>query len=97
MYTNQMKSTDWIYALSTQGMNLNNAITNGKLLSDKFNSLTYGLSDEQILALPQLTGWTAADLNTYRYGVGVFNTIQQAMNNTAITPSNLYAYLEPFL
>lgn len=81
-----------------RGNNLLNAIKEGKILYDKFYQLTYGLTDEQILALPQfnVTGDTMdqAGLTKLKYALGVFNDL--ALGN-ALTPATRDSYLVPFL
>lgn len=82
----------------SRGNNLLNAIREGKLLYDKFYQLTYGLTDEQILALPQfnVTGdsMDQAGLDKLRYALGVFNDLA---SGNALAPATRDAYLVPFL
>lgn len=82
----------------SRGNNLLNAIREGKLLYDKFYQLTYGLTDQQILALEQfnITGdaMDQAGLDNLRYALGVFNDIS---SGTAISPATRDSYLVPFL
>lgn len=52
-YTGNMTFGEFSSQAQSRGNNLLNAIKDGKILYDKFYQLTYGKTDEQILALPQ--------------------------------------------
>ena len=97
-YMGNMTFKEFSAQAQSRGNNLLSATRDGKLLYDKFYQLTYGLTDEQILELPQfnVAGDTMdqAGLNALRYALGVFNDL--AAGN-ALTPANRDGYLVPFL
>ena len=97
-YTGVMTFKQFSDQAQSRGNNLLNAIREGKILYDKFYQLTYGLTDEQILALPQfnIAGDTMdqAGLTKLKYALGVFNDIS---NGTALSPATRDDYLTPFL
>lgn len=97
-YMGNMTFKEFLAQVQSRGNNMLNAIREGKLLYDKFYQLTYGLTDEQILALPQfnVTGDTMdqAGLDKLRYALGVFNNIA---NGTTLLPETRDSYLVPFL
>src|SRR5574343_766223 len=97
-YMGNMTFKEFSAQVQSRGNNMLNAIREGKLLYDKFYQLTYGLTDEQILALPQfnVTGdtMTQAGLDKLRYALGVFNDL--ALGN-ALAPATRDGYLVPFL
>lgn len=97
-YTGNMTFKDWNFTTQSKGNNLLSAVREGKILYDKFYQLTYGLTDEQILALPQfnIVGDTMdqAGLTKLRYALGVFNDL--AAGN-ALAPATRDSYLVPFL
>lgn len=97
-YMGNMTFKELAAQAQSRGNNLLNAIREGKLLYDKFYQLTYGLTDEQILALPQfnVTGDTMdqAGLNALRYALGVFNDLA---SGNALAPATRDSYLVPFL
>src|SRR5574343_57070 len=97
-YTGNMTFKDWNFTTQSKGNSLLSAVREGKILYDKFYQLTYGLTDEQILALPQfnIVGDTMdqAGLTKLRYALGVFNDL--AAGN-ALAPATRDSYLVPFL
>lgn len=97
-YTGNMTFKELSAQAQNKGNNLLSAIREGKILYDKFYALTYGLTDEQILALPQfmVTGDTMdqAGLSALRYALGVFNDLAQG---NALAPATRDGYLVPFL
>lgn len=97
-YSGTMTFKEFALQAQNKGNNLLSAIREGKILYDKFYALTYGLTDEQILALPQfnVTGDTMdqAGLDKLRYALGVFNDL--AAGN-ALAPGTRDSYLVPFL
>jgi hypothetical protein len=100
MYAGDMQWTNWTAALYTNATASLTAITQGKLLADKWNQMTYGLTPAQILALPQFanSGKTAADIENMQYAMGVFTDLYNAMFNVAaLTQFNREGYLDPFI
>ena len=97
-YSGDMQFDDWQREMQHKARTLLDSIKEGKRLYDKFYKMTYGLSDAQILELPQflVAGdvLTQAKLNELRYAVGVFNDIS---NGTALSPATRDDYLTPFL
>lgn len=97
-YTGNMTFKEFSLQTQSKGNNLLSAIREGKILYDKFYALTYGLTDEQILALPQfmVAGDTMdqAGLNALRYALGVFNDLAEG---SALAPATRDSYLVPFL
>ena len=97
-YMGNMTFKEFLAQVQSRGNNLLSVIREGKLLYDKFYQLTYGLTDEQILALPQfmVTGDTMTQdgLDKLRYALGVFNDL--AAGN-ALAPATRDSYLVPFL
>ena len=93
-YTSQLTFAQWVQLLNQTTSNTVNNIKTGETLFQKWGQMVYGLSDAQILALPQLAGMAQADLNNIRYALGALDTLNTAMN--AVTPV-VFAYLEPFI
>lgn len=97
-YTGVMTFKQFSDQAQSKGNNLLNAIREGKILYDKFYQLTYGKTDEQILALGQfnVAGDTMdqAGLNALRYALGVFNDLAAG---SALSPATRDSYLTPFL
>lgn len=97
-YTGVMTFKQFSDQAQAKGNALLSAIREGKILYDKFYQLTYGKTDEQILALPQfnVTGDTMdqAGLNALRYALGVFNDLSAG---SALAPATRDSYLTPFL
>jgi hypothetical protein len=98
-YTNQMTAAQWVQLLSLYSDNLIATAENGKILSDKFTQLTYGLTDPEILALPQFAsaGWTQVDLVNVKYALSSMTDIWNCINNVAVAQGPRYNYFEPFL
>ena len=97
MYTTKMKADDWIAQTGLYANQVVSAADTGKLLADKWNAMVYGLTDEQILALPQLVAMTQADLTVIKYALGSLSELSNALHNIVVAQANRYAYLEPFL
>jgi hypothetical protein len=97
-YSGDMQFGDWQREMQSKARGLLDAIKEGKRLYDKFYKMTYGLSDAQILELPQLLVagdvLTQAKLTELRYAVGVFNTLNAG---SALDPATRDDYLTPFL
>ena len=94
MYTPVILLRDLESMVQQRGTALLSAIREAKLLYDKWYSLTYGLSDAQILALPSLDNMTQEELTAFKYAVGVFNDVA---SGTALAPATRDSYLVPFL
>ena len=98
MYTNQMQAADWVFAITGASNQLSSDIQRGSILNDKFATITYGLTDAQILSLPQFATWTEADLTNVKYALGAMKDLSNALNNiSALVQANRFGYLEPFL
>jgi len=98
MYSNDMTWQNWTAALQQSANNVLADIQTGKQLADKFNAMTYGLTDPQILALGAFSSRTQADLTNLKYALGVFTDLYNAINNVAALPQfNRLGYLEPFV
>ena len=110
MYTNTMTGQQFIQAATGNSNAINNALANAKVVADKFAALTYGMDNPAILALPQFatnvnaggsgaTGaWTESDLTAFKYNMGVYTDLYNALNNLAALPqANRFGYIEPFL
>ena len=93
-YTPRQSYGDIEIMVQQRGNALLNAIKEGKLLYDKWYQLTYGLSDQQILALDNMQGVTQSELTALKYAIGVFNDVA---NGTALPAATRDAYLVPFL
>lgn len=97
-YSGNMQFKTWEGETQHKARNLLDAIKEGKRLYDKFYKLTYGKTDEQILALGpfNVAGdvLTQQALNELRYALGVFNDLA---NGTALAPATRDDYLTPFL
>jgi hypothetical protein len=99
MYSNQITGAQWMLNVSNSASNIVNDINQALVWTTKWNAMTYGLTDPQILALPQITaaGWTEADLTAFKYCVGVFSDLSNALNNLPVATANRIGYLEPFV
>lgn len=96
-YSNDLTWEQWMGALSSNLSGVVGQIRSGKDWYDKWYSFTYGMSDEQIQALPAFSTHTIADITAMRYAWGVFNDLYNALNNLgALTQANRIAYLVPF-
>ena len=80
--------------IQDRGAGLIRALRDGQLLYDKWYSYTYGLTDEQILALPNMVGVSQAELTSMKYAIGVFKALA---DGEALAPATRDAYLVPFL
>jgi hypothetical protein len=94
MYSGTMTVGQLIDQIQAKGANLLDTIRQAKLLYDKWYQTVYGLTDEQILALPQFSNMTAADLTKIKYGLGALNDVA---SGNALAPATRDAYLVPFL
>ena len=98
MYGNDMTWQQWTDQLSSTGNSLLSDLQRGKQLYEKWASLTYGLTDAQIQALPQFATKTVADVTAMRYAWGVFNDIYNGIyGGAALTQANREGYLTPSL
>jgi hypothetical protein len=97
MYTSKMTADQWLQQVSLFSNQIVNATETGKILWDKFNAMTYNMTDAQILALPQLSGWTQQNLTDVKYALSSLKEMNDVLNNIAIATANRYGYLEPFL
>jgi hypothetical protein len=97
MYSNDMTWQQWEMAVMNIANSVLNDIQQGKQLADKFNAMTYGLTDQQILALGAFSNRTQADLTNLKYALGVFTDLWNAINNGAVATANRLGYLEPFV
>jgi len=99
MYSNQITGNQWMLNVSNSASNIINDINQGVVWATKFNAMIYGLTDPQILALPQIVaaGWTEADLTAVKYALGVFQDLSNALNNLPVATANRIGYLEPFV
>jgi hypothetical protein len=98
MYTN-----DWTWQIIKNAMNPNcsqliSLIDNCNYFYQKWYALTYGLTDAQILALPECTGMVAADVTALKYAMSTFNDLYNALHGgAAISQVNRTGYLTPFI
>lgn len=97
MYTSKMTADNWLQQISLYSNQIVNAAQTGKVLYEKFYALTYNMTDTQILALPQFSGWVQADLTNVKYALSSMWEMNNALNNVAVATANRYGYLEPFL
>ena len=98
MYSNDMTWQNWTGAIQGNANSLLNDIQAGKELADKFNAMTYGLTDEQILALGAFLNRTQADLTAIKYAMGAFVDLYNALYGGAALPAaSRVSYLEPFV
>lgn len=97
-YSNDLTWEAWSLALSTNANSLISDIIGAKGWYDKWYTLTYGLSDIQIQALPQFSGRSIADITAMRFAWGVFLDLYNALYNLASLPQfNRESYLVPFV
>jgi hypothetical protein len=99
MYSNQITGSQWMLSISNSAANIINDINQAVIWTTKFNAMIYGLTDPQILALPQIVaaGWTEADLTAVKYALGVSQDLSNALNNLPVATANRIGYLEPFI
>lgn len=83
MYSEDMTYSDWAF-LNGQGVNDIKAVLR-KRYDDfkKFYDFTYGLTDQQILALSFMTGKDQADLDALRNSFNVFKIMYEAYSGIA--------------
>lgn len=98
-YSNQMTAAQWIQGIVFSANNVVSDLQYGSILNDKFVALTYGLTDPQILALPQFAAanWSETDLTNVKFALSSMAELNTALNNGAISTANRFGYLEPFL
>ena len=107
MYSNTITFQQWVDQVSQKANQLRDIVDQGLDLQKKWYALTYGLSDDQILALPQFAllsvpGFsqrpTAADIDALKYAIGVFKDLSDALNNVAALPqADRAGYFIPFI
>jgi len=94
-YSTDLNFAQWSATASSAANTLEIALKNGALWQRKFSQMTYGLSDQQILALPAFAGRTQADLDSIR---ACFNTMKQLNDAfTGVAALGQYDYSGYFL
>ncbi|MGO8945441.1 MAG: hypothetical protein ACLQJ7_17440 [Syntrophobacteraceae bacterium] len=97
-YSNSMTWPNWCSAVGQVSNNLLNDLQQAKMLADKFNLMTYGLTAAQIAALSQFSGITAADAQNMMNAMGALMDMYNAMFNlAAVSQFNREGYLDPFI
>ena len=97
MYSNNMTADAWLQQITIYTTQMVTAADTGKVLSDKFNAMVYGLTDAQILALPQFLAWKQADLTAVKAALSSLINMSDALHNNPIAQGDRYAYFAPFL
>jgi len=99
-YSNAMTWPQWCQAFSNVANILLNDLYQAKMLCDKFNLMTTGLTAAQIAALSQFAsaGVTTANAQDMMNCVGALVDIYNAMFNVAaLSQFNREGYLDPFV
>jgi len=97
-YSPELTWDDWSEQIGQLANQLINDLQSGKMLADKFNAMTYGLTPAQIAALPQFSNKTVADATAMQYAIGVFTDLYNALYGVAaLTQTNREGYVDPFI
>lgn len=94
-----MGFSEWESEVFNKGTNLKTAIDDAYIMFKKFYDLTYGLTAEQILALPTFTSsnMTEADITKLQNAVNCMADFYKALHNEAVGTVDRFGYLYPFL
>jgi|WetSurMetagenome_2_1015567.scaffolds.fasta_scaffold31518_7 hypothetical protein len=98
MYNNQLSWERITEQVSSYGSQIVQTINQGKLLYDKWYAITYGKTDPQILALPQFSTMTQAELTDVKAALQTLSQLNDALYGAqALGAFNRHDALEPFL
>ncbi len=97
MYTKDMTWAQWTQLAEYRSNSLKQVIDEGYKMYEKFYALTYGLSDETILALPVFGGKVQADLDNLRSCCNQKKQLYDAYYGVAaLSAFNYHSYDIPF-
>ena len=107
MYTPTMTFQQWLDGVTQKANQLKDVLDACAEFQQKWDAMTYGLSDDQILALPAFQtatypgvsiAATAADIEKIKYAIGVFHDLYNALHNVgALAQADRMGYLTPFI
>ena len=97
MYTSKMTSDQWLQQISMVANQIVNASETGRILYEKFNAMTFGMTDAQILAMSKFATWTQADLTAVKAALSSLMNMSDALHNNPFAQGDRYAYFAAFL
>lgn len=96
-FMNSMTWDQWSTSTGQTADQFETVVRNGYEAWRKFNALTYGKTDAEILALPAFAGKAQSDLASLRACINTFKTLHDAYRGyAALNQYDYSAYLIPF-
>lgn len=91
MYSGDMNWTNWESLLENVGQNFETSLEAAHEAWKKWNDISYGLTDSQILALPGFSGKVLNDITKMRVAYGALKTMYDLYHGLA-TQSSVYDF-----
>lgn len=97
MYTAEMDWSTWKNATTNVINDMQKSFSDGLLIWEKFNAMTYGLTDPDILALNAFKNKSQADLDAIRSAINTIKSLYDAYTGAAALAQYSYkTYMIPF-
>lgn len=93
-YSEQKSWGEWLYGVEKAAQDLFTVAEYGRLFYDKWYKFTYGKTNAEVAAMLGITEQKVTDV---QYCLGVFNDLNNFINNGAVTTTNRKGYLISFI